>query len=1224
MDAKKDKLASQIPVVHYGPPGLKELDPRKQGSGVDAYKFARTGKPQTAFQSSYAMDARPEQLVTQGVNQHRYISHINPDEHYDFSKDEKDLLSKAQKDLAEGKAEGNPANSIDLARTMAKKMGYKGTQWEMSGAGRIFEHFDKVPLKPDLRTAEGGHTPEKIREMADEYAQSKGKTLVHGKPMTKVNPKFGANIAKAYEEMQHNPQDPKVKEAYRNLINEVLDQFSHIMKNGLKVTPVTSGANPYKTSKDLFKDIHENGHMYYFPTEQGFGSGEENNTEHPLMASTQFKQNEKPLLANDIFRIVHDYYGHAKEKYSFGPSGEESAWKEHMQMLSPPAQKALTSETRGQNSWVNFGPHGEANRADPANTKYADQKAGLLPDWASIKYGSHDKTQKEAEGGFIRKCSKRGRVQRLADGGNVMPAGFELEQSTAVPPVAAYANGLPTGFDLEPSPDEKYGAPTEVAKTALEGIGQGIAGPLAPMAEKAIGVQPEDILGREKANPWTHGLGEMTGLVGGALTGTGEAAVLEHAGELGKTIAGLGGLAEDASTASKLAAGTIKGAVEQGLFQGGDEASKMLLNDPDTSAQSALANMGWAAAVGGGAGLALGAISPLWKAAVGDKAAPIIEDMKARYKFRTENPDLTASATEELRNKVAAADDLRSKLYTGEDGSGGLKSEMIRQNLSQDMEPIIKQSQDLNTKFATALTKMEEDSVSYPPHLTKSLVNDVNKWQQASFGEGATSETAFNATQELKKTIADFSRFDKSLTRRDPAYSFVQDIKGLGHELRTSLENPKVWGEAANIQKDINSAVSSFIDKDLQKGFTSKFMTNSPEGKVVNPMAMDTYMKQLGKPQAEIKQDFMREYLDRHDELVNTVNKVFTDRGLEPQIAHTPTNVLRSTLGETTTGSKIMDTLIDKALAKVGGPAIGATIGGTIGYHVGVPGIGALLGEHLLGPAAGSVLNGVMKPLIEQKTSSSGLKSAIDYGINAVKGQNMLGKAAANVFVSGKDVLSSKMIPDQADRDKVDKLVTSLQKQPNKMQQLNNGNLSHYAQNHAVALAQASTQVAGYLESTKPQPHVLGPLDKPVPPQPSEIARYNRALDIAQQPAIVMQHIKDGTLQTSDIKDLNAMYPALYKSMVQKLSNAMISRHSDEETIPYKTRIGLSLFIGQPVDGSMAPNSILAAQPMPQQPQAPQQGAKGGKKGSMKDVGKSNKSYMTPNQSAEADRTSRD
>jgi hypothetical protein len=40
----------------------------------------------------------------------------------------------------------------------------------------------------------------------------------------------------------------------------------------------------------------------------------------------------------------------------------------------------MTTETRGQNSWVNFGPHGEANRSNQKATVYAEQKATLLPE----------------------------------------------------------------------------------------------------------------------------------------------------------------------------------------------------------------------------------------------------------------------------------------------------------------------------------------------------------------------------------------------------------------------------------------------------------------------------------------------------------------------------------------------------------------------------------------------------------------------------------------------------------------------------------------------------------------------------------------------------------------------------------------------------------------------------------------------------------------------------
>ena len=122
--------------------------------------------------------------------------------------------------------------------------------------------------------------------------------------------------------------------------------------------------------------------MKYYPSESGFGSGDKF-PDNPMLQKSGEIINGEDVPANDLFRIVHDYFGHAKEGYGFGPMGEENAFLQHSGMFSPEARRALTTETRGQNSWVNYGPKSEANRLNPANTTYADQKIGLLPEWAS-------------------------------------------------------------------------------------------------------------------------------------------------------------------------------------------------------------------------------------------------------------------------------------------------------------------------------------------------------------------------------------------------------------------------------------------------------------------------------------------------------------------------------------------------------------------------------------------------------------------------------------------------------------------------------------------------------------------------------------------------------------------------------------------------------------------------------------------------------------------------
>ena len=65
---------------------------------------------------------------------------------------------------------------------------------------------------------------------------------------------------------------------------------------------------------------------------------------------------ETGLNTNEMFRAIHDFYGHAVHGNPFGPKGEEIAYGAHAQMFSPLARMAMASETRGQNSFVNYSP----------------------------------------------------------------------------------------------------------------------------------------------------------------------------------------------------------------------------------------------------------------------------------------------------------------------------------------------------------------------------------------------------------------------------------------------------------------------------------------------------------------------------------------------------------------------------------------------------------------------------------------------------------------------------------------------------------------------------------------------------------------------------------------------------------------------------------------------------------------------------------------------------
>lgn len=251
----------------------------------------------------------------------------------------------------------------------------------IGSAGMLKALLEKANAEKVVPAPEGSP-----RSVAEAYAKAKGIKLSAPDLDVKVRPNISAKIASAYEQMQHSPDDPKVQKAYQALIDETMEQYEAIQGSGLNIKKIKDGeANPYPNSKAVIADVNKNKSLSYFPTESGFGTREESfTTKHPMLGKTKYLDADgKPMLANDVFRVVHDYMGHAKEGNSFSGTGEERAYLEHKQLYSPEAQKALTAETRGQNSWVNYGPNGEANRANPAATTYADQKAGLLPDWAT-------------------------------------------------------------------------------------------------------------------------------------------------------------------------------------------------------------------------------------------------------------------------------------------------------------------------------------------------------------------------------------------------------------------------------------------------------------------------------------------------------------------------------------------------------------------------------------------------------------------------------------------------------------------------------------------------------------------------------------------------------------------------------------------------------------------------------------------------------------------------
>jgi hypothetical protein len=233
-------------------------------------------------------------------------------------------------------------------------------------------------------TIEEFGTDQRLVDIAKGVTEKKGLVYSPQLKYAEIDPDRATRLANQYELMQNNPSDPKVKKAYNAMIDETLDQYEALRKAGYQFNFMPEGGDIYGNPRNAINDIVMNKRLSVFPTEQGFGgpSAAKALEANPLLMRIGEKWQGKDVTANDVFRAVHDVFGHAKYGTGFRAGGEENAFQAHARMYSPEALPAVTSETRGQNSWVNFGPYGAQNRiANPALTEYAEQKTGIMQPW---------------------------------------------------------------------------------------------------------------------------------------------------------------------------------------------------------------------------------------------------------------------------------------------------------------------------------------------------------------------------------------------------------------------------------------------------------------------------------------------------------------------------------------------------------------------------------------------------------------------------------------------------------------------------------------------------------------------------------------------------------------------------------------------------------------------------------------------------------------------------
>jgi len=196
-----------------------------------------------------------------------------------------------------------------------------------------------------------------LQALMEEYAEEVGLPPPRSTPQVEWDPVRCREIAQEFGALPFRERGAAVREAYRALADEIGRQFDFLSRFYAFDWYGDGDPVPYRDSKDMMEDVRRNRHLWVYT----------GGAPHSIWSDEE----------NLRFRAVHDLFGHAAQGWTFGPHGEENAWVEHSKLFSPIARAALATETRGQNSSFNCGPHAHLPVAE---RPYAEQKGALLPE----------------------------------------------------------------------------------------------------------------------------------------------------------------------------------------------------------------------------------------------------------------------------------------------------------------------------------------------------------------------------------------------------------------------------------------------------------------------------------------------------------------------------------------------------------------------------------------------------------------------------------------------------------------------------------------------------------------------------------------------------------------------------------------------------------------------------------------------------------------------------
>lgn len=714
-------------------------------------------------------------------------------------------------------------------------------------------------------------------------------------------------------------------------------------------------------------------------------------------------------------------------------------------------------------------------------------------------------------------------------------------------------------------------------------------------------------------NPNASLAGEIGGAAAAMFTPSGPVAAIGRVGKA--TSAGIKALnaaklAQEGSTAAKVLGAaeaigsTAAGSAAEGaLYTGvGNSITEYSLGDPNLNGEKVLANFGHGALWGGALG---GAFKG---AAIG-----IPEGIKAAKSGITKIRDLVLGTgmgdegailglVDKIDPSLKLSDAIRNRAITLDVDKKAELIDGLTSNLNSVKKNIDTSIRKLNDTIRPAEIDALIDTAASPKvvhDLRQTVVDTMNgavKKMRAEpelfdprsarilelqrdgivnrMGKETTPAQILGRLKEVKQNL-DSIVYDKMSPAAATARDLIDEVNGT---IRSAIHNPDTFGLAGSAQSAHDTMLSKlygFVSPNVRKPteFQKAFMKKTGYG----PKAQWAFDR--GKVEAVIKSSEKDpgkfQMLDDYFEVL---------RELPEHLENTFANVPNS-LWDATKFVK-MPGIIEKA----GFSATEAQMkyleaaqnmkGRTLGLKDLIP--GAIATQIPVVGAAYQVYNIATKP-IEYINKLATIERLIGKTTNAIgRGSKAIFDPSIKVVERSRTPLMNLTYDEKVGhyRQLAEQFADHTNNSDAMIEALNEatGHMSDVAPDGTAALQRTAIVGSQFLSSKIPFPPQLSPFSKPYIPSQTELADFEHYMNVVENPVDALQEVRLGTLTPATVETLQIVYPQLYAEMKARVIDSATDAMSKGEEIPYRVKQSLSLFLGQPIDESLAPESVIANQ----------------------------------------------